>query len=228
MASASRPSATPASFDSMKLQVGSRLQMTQRGLGGERTSFTSLIGYAPGEFLLVRIPQENGLSLPVAEEESIRFRVFSGLGVYTFTCTVETIFLSPRNYMVLSFPKEIIGMTLRHSVRVRVDLPVVINSNATAVMSDLSTAGAQVTSELALADAGEQITVNFAFRAKPSNEEIRVQAKAEVQSVRSRHAVRQGEPALVDHGLRFKGLEGSELVLLQNYVYEMLLENRGI
>lgn len=228
MASAHPPAPSPATFESMKLQVGTRLQMTQRGLGGERTSFTSLIGYAPNEFLLMRLPQENGLSLPVAEEETIRFRVFSGLAVYAFSCVVETIFLSPRSYMVLSFPKEITGMTLRSSMRVRVDLPVMINSNATAVMCDLSVAGAQVTSELALAQIGDQLSISFAFRSKASNTEVKLQTSAEVQSVRERRPAREGEPPLIDHGLRFKSLEGQELVLLQNYVYEMLLENRGI
>lgn len=227
MASAGGPTPSPASFDSMKLQVGTRLQMTQRGLGGERTSFTSLLGYAPNEFLLMRLPQENGLSLPVAEDESIRFRVFSGLAVYIFSCTVETIFLSPRNYMVLSFPQEITGVSLRHSMRVRVDLPVMINSNATAVMSDLSVAGAQITSELPLARIGDRLSISFSFRAKPSNAEVRLQVTAGVQSVRER-ASREGAAPLIDHGLRFESLEGRELVLLQNYVYEMLLENRGI
>jgi c-di-GMP-binding flagellar brake protein YcgR len=228
MASTSVPVAIPATFESMKLQIGTRLQMTQRAVGGERTSYTSLIGYVSNEYLMMRLPQENGLSVPLAEEEPLRFRIFTGLAVYTFSCVVETIFLAPRNYMVLSFPREIVGMNLRNSMRVRVELPVTINSNATAVISDLSTAGAQVTAEAALASVSEQISVSFAFRAKPSNSEIKLQTKAVVQSVRERRASREGEPSLVDHGLRFESLEGNDLVLLQNYVYEMLLENRGI
>jgi hypothetical protein len=228
MASASGPGPTPATFESMKLQVGTRLQMTQRGGGGERTSYTTLIGYAGTEFLLMRLPQENGLSLPVAEEEEIRFRIFSGLSVYAFSCQVETIFLSPRNYMVLSFPRDIRSMKLRNSMRVRVDLPVMINSNATAVMSDLSVAGAQVTAELPLASIDDKISLTFSFRAKATNTDVKVQTTAVVQSVRERRVAREGEPPLVDHGLQFESLGDSERLMLQNYVYEMLLDNRGI
>ena len=221
------PVTGPVSFESMKLQVGMRLQMTQRTSGRDRVSYTALIGYVPNEFLLMRVPQENGLSIPVVEGETIRFRVFCGLSVYSFSSEVETIFLSPRNYMVLSFPREIAALALRRSMRVRVDMPVMLNSNATAVLSDLSVTGAQVTAEMQMACAGDRLSMAFSFRTKPANTEVRLQVDGVVQSVRQRPS-REAEAGLVDHGVLFDSLGENDAVMLQNFVYEMLLENRGL
>lgn len=215
-----------ASFESMQLQVGTRLQVRQQVAGAERVSYTSLIGYVPQEFLLLRLPQENGFSVPVAEGETLQLRVFSGTSVYSFACTVEVVFLTPRNYMILGFPGQVMSLTLRRDVRVPIDMPVMVNSNATAVLTDISASGAQVTAELPLAHVGERMSLGFSLRTSALREDVRVQLDAVVQSVRERPTQNPGEPALVDHGVQFPGLPSNDAMLLQNFVYESLLHKR--
>lgn len=227
MASASPPSVVDASFESMKLQVGARLQVSQRQMGRDTIYYSSLVGYVLNEFLLLRLPQENGMSVPMREGETLMVRVFCGLCVYSFTCEIETVFLTPRNYMHLSWPKSIKALALRKAMRVRVEIPVMVNSNATAVLSDLSVTGAQLTAESPLAQVGERMSVEFSFNIKPTNQEVKMQIDATVRSVKQRIG-RAGDPVLVDHGIFFEGLGGNEVVMLQNYVYELLLENKGL
>ncbi|MFC6518638.1 flagellar brake domain-containing protein [Undibacterium arcticum] len=66
------------SFDDMKLEVGTRLQMTLKRGVQPLIYYTALIGYVSGEYLLMKIPLENGLSVPILAGERVALRVFPG------------------------------------------------------------------------------------------------------------------------------------------------------
>jgi len=93
-------------FDDIKLQVGARLQIMLKRGAGQIIHYTTLIGYVSGDYLLVKVPFENGLSVQMQEGEDVTLRTFFGLNVFTFTCNVQSIFLAPRFYMHLSFPQQ--------------------------------------------------------------------------------------------------------------------------
>src|SRR5205823_7890283 len=75
------------------------------------------------EYLIVKIPIDQGMPIALAEGDRVTIRVFSGVNVCSFACTVERVFGRPLLYAHLSFPRSIQGTSLRAAMRVRVDIP---------------------------------------------------------------------------------------------------------
>lgn len=214
-------------FDDMKLQIGARLQLMP-ARSQKTTYYSALIGYVAGEYLLLKIPTENGLSVPMQEGEHVTVRVFSGVSVFTFACSIESILLAPRYYMHLSFPKAIQATPLRKAARVRVNLPARIGhapgtSPGSALLSDLSITGAFIATEGEAGAPGEKISVAFTFRIQPTNQEVRIEAQATIRSCRPLNA--NGKPVAGNWrfgaGIEFDSMEDSDQVMLQHYLYEV-------
>lgn len=213
-------------FEDMKLQVGTRLQLIL-ARPGKPTYFSSLIGYAAGEYLLVKLPVEHGLTVPMQEGERVTIRVFSGVSVYTFSCDIESILLAPRYYMHLSFPQEIAATPLRNAARVKVNLPVEVRSPPSehgspvvATLSDLSITGAFVAAGEALGAPGDRISVSFAFRVQPTNQQVQIRTEATICSYRLLDM--NGKRSEFQHGMgiHFDRISENEQFMLQHYLYE--------
>lgn len=95
------------SFKEINLQVGSRLQMALQHGPVDIIYYTQLIGYLDGQYLIIKTPFENGLSVQMQVDEQVILRVLSGVDIVTLTCRVKTIFRAPHYYMHLSFPTDI-------------------------------------------------------------------------------------------------------------------------
>ena len=212
------------SFDDIKLQVGTRLQIMLKRGSRQLIYYTSLIGYVSGEYLLMKIPFEHGLSVQVRGGECVTLRVFSGMNVFTFSCNVESVFLSPRFYMHLTFPTEIQATALRKAVRVRVDLPVQVKgAPECGSITDISVDGAQITADSALGEVDAKLALSFTFQIKPTNQDVRVETDATIRSLRELPAAKKDVPARFSHGVSFDYIDPTNQVMLQNLVYESLL-----
>lgn len=109
-------------FEAMHLQVGGRLQfITHRGFKPVQ-HFSTLIGYVKDEYLIVKIPTDNGSPISLTEGEKLTIRVFSGVTVCSFDCTVERVFGRPLLYVHITFPRAIQATSLRGAMRVKADI----------------------------------------------------------------------------------------------------------
>ncbi|WP_420474676.1 flagellar brake protein [Noviherbaspirillum sp. ST9] len=210
----------------MRLQVGTRLQLIL-ARPGKPAYFSSLIGYVSGEYLLVKLPVEHGLTVPLKEGERVTVRVFSGVSVYTFACDIESMLLSPRYYMHLSFPQEITATPLRSAARVKVNLPVEVRSPPSehgspvdAMLSDLSITGAFISAQTVLGAPGDRISVSFTFRVQPTNQQVEIRTDATICSSRSLDM--NGKRPASQHGvgIHFDRISENEQFMLQHYLYE--------
>ncbi|MGZ8232025.1 flagellar brake domain-containing protein, partial [Methylobacter tundripaludum] len=138
-----------ATFKEINPQVGARLQMMLQHGAKPSIYYTELIGYVDGEYLIVKMPFENGLSIQVNTGEQVTLRVLAGVDVFTLTSRVKTVFKAPYYYIHLSFPTDIKSIALRGAVRAKVNLPVQING-VTGVISDISVTGAAIVADNAL------------------------------------------------------------------------------
>lgn len=216
-------------FDDMKLQVGERLQVALKR-NPKTVYYPTLIGYVRGEYILLKLPFEHGLAVPMLEGEEVTVRVFSGISVFTFECAVESLQLNPRYQVYLGFPATIQEIPLREAPRVPVNLPVLVrtatgSAPVVATLTDLSISGGLVTADAAFAKAGETIVIAFSFRVKPTNQEVNIQAHATVRSVQQLHGnlpAHQFEAITFSHGIgiHFEDLAPKDLVMLQHYIYE--------
>jgi c-di-GMP-binding flagellar brake protein YcgR len=218
-------------FESMNLQVGVRLQfITHRGLKPVQ-HFSTLIGWSKDEYMIVKIPTDNGAPIPLVEGERVTMRVFSGIHVCTFASTVERFFGRPLLYAHISFPRSIQGTSLRTAMRVKVDIPARIIplgggvSPVECLLTNLSVSGARIESKTSLPQDEDQFDVEFALLAPPNNQEVRVRTRAAVRNI----SALAGAPEQAEgfaYGVQFVSLNPVHYTLLQNLTYEALLADR--
>ena len=218
-------------FESMNLQVGVRLQfITHRRLKPVQ-HFSTLIGWVKDDYMIVKIPTDNGAPIPLVEGERLTMRVFSGIHVCSFACTVERVFGRPLLYAHISFPRSIQGTSLRTAMRVKVDIPARIIpvsgtvAAAECLVTNLSVTGARIESQKSLPQDEDEFDLEFILQAPPNNQEVRVRARAVVRNI---SALSSGpEPAEgFAYGVQFTSLNPAHYTLLQNMTYEALLADR--
>jgi c-di-GMP-binding flagellar brake protein YcgR len=217
-------------FESMNLQVGVRLQFITYRRIKPMQYFSTLIGYVKDEYLIVKVPVENGMPVGLVEGERVTIRVFSGVNVCSFACTVQRVFDRPLLYVHLSFPDTIQGTSLRAAMRVKVDIPARIlpaqpgAAVADGTLTNISVSGARIESPRSLPDGGGEITVEFGLPSPLGDGEMRVRTQAAVRNV---NTLRKDDGTeLFAYGVQFLDLDQVHHTMLQNLTYEVLLADR--
>ncbi|MGZ8262471.1 MAG: flagellar brake protein [Methylotenera sp.] len=210
-------------FKDINLQVGTRLQMAlQNGLK-PLIYYTELIGYVDGEYLIIKTPIENGLTIQLQVEEPVTLRVLSGVDVFTLMCRIKTIFRAPHYYLHLSFPTDIKSIALRGAIRAKVGLPVQVNGVAGAgIITDISVTGAAIVANSALGEINEEALISFEFPIKPTNQSAHIDTSATIRSIQELPSKKKDAPPRISHGISFHELDLTSQVMLLNLVYESM------
>lgn len=217
-------------FETMNLQVGTRLQLITHRRVKPVQYFSSLVGYVKDEYIILKIPMDNGAPIALADGERLTIRVFSGIKVCSFACTVERVFGRPLFYVHVSFPTSVQGTSLRTAMRVRVDLPGALGGSSAhgkpvaCTIQNLSVSGALVVSPSRIAVGEEHIFLDFTLKAPPDDQEVRISARAAIRNVNVSKAPDDSE--LFTYGIQFVALDPVHYTLLQNMIYEALLADR--
>jgi c-di-GMP-binding flagellar brake protein YcgR len=212
-----------ATFKEINLQVGARLQMTLQHGVKQAIYYTELIGYVDGEYLIIKMPFENGLSIQTQVGDQVTLRILAGVDVFTLTCRVKTVFRAPHYYIHLSFPTDIKSIALRGAVRAKVNLPVQINGVAGAgIISDISVTGAAIVADSALGEPNAEALISFDFPIKPTNQSAHIDTSATIRSIQLLPSKKKDAPPRFSHGISFHELDLTSQVMLQNLVYESL------
>ncbi len=214
-----------ASFKDINLQVGSRVQMTlqQQGTTKQQIYYTEYIGCVYGEFLIIKVPIENGLSIQVQVDSQVTLRIMSGVDVFSLSCRVKTIFKAPYYYMHLSFPTEIQSVALRGAIRTKVNLPVQVNGVAGAgIITDISVTGAAIIAGKALGEINQEALISFEFPIKQTNQSAHIDTSATIRSIQPFISKKKDAPPRLTHGISFHELDLTSQVMLLNLVYESM------
>jgi len=177
------PTVTPPPVERI-LRVGGLVFLFTGHDTTERKYPTRLLGWRPGRFLLVGLPQEEGrpARLPEGSEVIVRY-VLEG-EVYGLRTRVLKVQFSPAPLAFLEFPKEIENVPLRSEPRVPVRLPAVVSwlpgrrppsGLAFGYLRDLAADGGLI--EMPLADDAEPVgrSLHLTF-SLGTEEEVRVNA----------------------------------------------------
>lgn len=217
-------------FEAMNLQVGGRLQfLTHRSIKPVQ-HFSTLIGYIKDEYMIVKIPMENGAPISLAEGEKLTIRVFSGMTVCSFSCTVARVFDRPLLYVHITFPTSIQGTSLRAAMRVKVDIPAQITGSrpgaapVNCFLVNLSVAGALIESPRKLPADDEMVTLEFNLIAQPGSHTVNVKTRATIKNVNVKPSTDKFE--IFTYGVQFVDLDPTHYALLQNLTYEALIADR--
>ncbi len=212
---------TSANFSDMDLRVGQRVQLVSE-IPVAQKYYASLIGFVENEFLILRIPATDGWIAHLNEGMNVEIRLFSGVSIFSFNSRIDTLLLSPRNYMLMSFPNKIQEVRMRSHARVRTHMPLdIVEAASTAVKAtgfhllDLSGSGASVLGPAALGPVGARIRLGFDFKLESTNEFERVELNATVQSLAQQTNQGQGgAPVVYQHGVLFDTLDPRMVLLV--------------
>lgn len=218
-------------FEQMHLQVGGRLQFITYRTVKPVQHFSSLIGYIKDEYIVVKTPLENGVPIALDDGEKLTIRVFAGMNVCSFACTVLRVFGRPMSYLHLSFPTVIQGTSLRASMRVKVDIPAQVTGCAPDAqpigcsLVNISVTGVLVESAAPLPSDDELVSLQFGVAAMQGADEVNVVVQATIRNTNV--GPKAGDrPGLFTYGMQFVDLDPAHYMLLQNLTYEALLEAR--
>lgn len=218
-------------FETLNMQVGVRLQLITHRRLKPVAHFSSLIGYVRDEYLILKIPFEDGVPIGLTEGERVTIRVFSGVNVCSFASTVERVFSRPLFYVHLSFPTSIQGTSLRGAMRVRADLPVRVAGMKFAApmdcqLANVSVTGARIDSSQPLPPNEDIVDLRFALMVPPDNRETQVRTRASIRNLAVGKPA-DGQAEMYSYGVQFIDLDPVHYTLLQNMTYEALLADRG-
>lgn len=216
-------------FDAMNLQVGVRLQLlTHRRLKPVQ-HFSTLIGWLKDEYLIVKIPLENNAPIALADGERVTIRVFSGVDVCSFACTVERVFGRPMFYAHLSFPRAIQGTSLRTAMRVRVEIAAQLSADWAGVhecvLTNLSVNGARVETRDALPRDSGDLELAFTLVSPANEQDVPVRVRAAIRNVNVLAGGTEQSTGFA-YGVQFVDLDPVHFTLLQNLTYEVVLADR--
>ena len=198
-----------AKFADMKFQVGQRVQLIQDGAGAHK-HYTSVIGWVENEFLMLRVPQDDGWITHLREGINVEVRLFSGLSIFTFKSRINTLLLNPRNYMLLSFPDDILESPMRAHLRVRTSLPVEILESASGHnlgefhLHDISGGGTSVVGPFKLGEVESSIKLGLRFDLQSTGKSEHAEMMGTIQNVEHVHRANQADAKPeYQHGIRF-------------------------
>jgi c-di-GMP-binding flagellar brake protein YcgR len=221
---------TGFTFQDMRLRVGDRIQLQPPATISQERYIVRLIGYLENSTLLVTMPLENGLRVPLRENDKIVARVFTSQKAFGFTSTVERVCKIPYDYLHLSFPYAIQGSVIRKSPRVRTKIITSISrgdetdesKRQSGLIVNLSADGALVRARQPLADKGESL--RLAFRVNLHSVDAFLTVNAVVRSIFLDENGEGGGAPMHNHGLQFLELKPNDSVILQSMIYQQMIE----
>lgn len=212
-----------AAFSEINLQVGAKLQMTLKSGPKQGVFYTELIGYAEGEYLIIKTPFEHGLSVQLWEGQQLNFRIFSGVNIFTFNCVVKHVFTAPYHYLHISFPADVQATALRNAIRAKVDRPVQINGSIRpATITNLSVSGAGIISDDRLGKQGDELLISFSCPISLINQQVTIKTTVRICSVQQLPDKQEEITTKWLYGVMFHDLSPTHKVMLQNFIYESL------
>lgn len=216
-------------FEAMNLQPGTKIQfLTHRG--HKPTHFVStFIGLEQDEYLLIKMPREQGVPVTFHDGEKISIRVFSGTAICAFDATVMKSLGAPLYCLCIGYPARIQIKKLRSEMRVKMGIPVSIRIDGAtdaiqAELGNISATGGLIRADTSVGEVDAVVTLSFQLPSK-EGPPATIETSAKVRNVLEH----DGAP---ENGLRFSiGTEFIDLgttqqLMVRNHVYEALLDSR--
>ncbi len=216
--------------DVLKLEVGDVVQLQLISPDKDDRYTVSVIGYLPGESVLVTAPTVNGKVQFVREDQRFAVRMLRGSQVYGFVTKVLHTAVKPYPYLHLSYPEEVECITVREADRVETNIPALVRNIKRpdekefwqpVFIKDLSTTGARLESVTTLGEEGE--TLQLRFKLDVCEAEEGIELFADIRSQMLRKSGDDGKAPRYITGARFKMLNRYQKVLLHDHVLEQRL-----
>ncbi|MES9856753.1 MAG: flagellar brake protein [Sedimenticola sp.] len=213
--------------DHLNLHVGSILQLQRISADSEDRYSAVLIGYLPGNSVLVTSPIVDGKVLFLKEGHRFAVRLLKGSHIYGFVSTVIMTAVKPYPHLHLSYPNEIESIAVRNAQRVDTNISGFVHNSRDqdtdenwqpVLLKDLSMTGARLESVDPLGKPNEKIDIGFHMNVCGAEESLEL--KAVVCSRNLKGAPDDPEDSRYSTGVRFVDLDRAQEIMLSSFVLE--------
>lgn len=213
-------------MEDLDINIGMPLNIQLLAGESKRRHDVLVIGCLKGESLLVTMPRENGLQAKIFPHDEYIVRFFKGRNVIAFKTKVLHVATIPYPHLHLEYPKQLERMEIRQSERIRLSVPSQVLTKGAkhwAALRDLSSTGALVILNDPVAKKDDHIELFFELKLGEIEREIHLVAV--VRNDRIKQNPDSGK-AEYQYGVEFIDPSEQDVVFVQGFVYEQLLNRR--
>jgi len=215
----------------LALEIGDNLQL--QFSGDDETRYSArVIGYLPGQSLIVSTPKVDGRAIPVSEGKKAVVRLMSGNKIVGFSVNVIMVSVRPYAHLHLSFPQDVQAVTVRKALRVTLNMAATVRSCLTdsaeidsalesraVTIQDMSTSGALLIADKPLAKEGQHISITLKLDVADVSEGISLPAI--VRNIRTERGEKAGQ-RYFHHGVELRMVDRAQSILVHAFVYQCI------
>jgi c-di-GMP-binding flagellar brake protein YcgR len=202
------------------MQVGDKLQLQKTPADRPERYVVQLVGYMPGQSLIVSTPRVNGKVAIIRPDQRFTVRVLQGSSVFGFVSSVLQTYSAPFPHLHLSYPREMESIVVRNALRAVTDIPAMIRNTKQpdskehyrgVKVIDLSHSGARLVSRGPLGQENDMLTLMFSVEVCGLAENLGL--IGQIRSLGKRNL--EGDPLHFWTGLQFHSVNRFQKVVLQ-------------
>ncbi len=220
-------------YSDLKLQVGESVQLQPRDGDTGKRLHGKVIGYLPGQSLLVTTPRIKDKVMIIREGQPFVVRMMLGNRIVGFASTVLRSCARPYPYLHLSFPEEMEQIVVRQAQRVRVKLFASLKNDNPEFRSekphpvtivDISTSGAMVIAPEQVGEVDDEVILTCVLKIAETDKLLTIPAV--MRNVHSELSHGATEEENYYHGLQFKLQDQQDTIALYGFVYEQIVKSQ--
>jgi c-di-GMP-binding flagellar brake protein YcgR len=211
----------------LNLSVGDALQLQYYPckISDTERFYVRVIGFLNGQSIITTIPTDQGKVLPISENDVFAVRLLAGNSVQAFVCSIIKKSVTPYRYIHLSYPKKLESKIVRQAQRAMTKIIATVQNEEpgkseiktkSALISDMSTAGALIESEAEIGEVGDTITTLAKIKVADIEDYVTLSA------IIRRIIPKKDDSDRFKYGIQFVALEDKDKLTIHGFVYEQI------
>lgn len=190
-----------------------------------------LVGYLPGQSLVITRPRKQGNPILVREGQSFTVRLLHGSNIFGFVSKVLAVYAKPFPHLHLAYPVEVESAAVRNATRVTTSLSALVSNTRAGewqlqgqptIVLDLSNTGARLLMHERLGEVGEMVRLELSLQVCGGEDPLQV-----LGTIRNIRESEEGDGKIdYIHGLEFRGLNRFQQLLLCSFVLGQFAKER--
>lgn len=210
----------------LKQNIGDTLQIQFSPGREDERYYVKLIGFLEDKSIIITTPRMEGTTLKIPTDQRFIIRMISGSSAQGFTATALYSSTRPYPHLHLTYPKDLVSITVRKAERVNCKLIVTVHNEevegstdqgVSASMQDISTAGSQIFTLEPIGTKGQTISINSKVKVGDMEQYLTI------TGIIRRVIKPEKEGGKYEYGIEFVLLEDNDKLLLHGFVYEQMI-----